>query len=163
MTTIVSRFANGRRNQIQMKLAQVLVLSLSRSARPSAPILSRARDTHERTMASTADAWCFAVDARFERNGVMSSTTLKCVRLRCVANPRPARRHPHLRPRVFESPRGPGGREEEGAPRLYRFRIPPNRAATRSRSKCPRPASTRDTHASPITFNPPASSAIGLC
>jgi hypothetical protein len=44
---------------------------------------------------------------------VMSSTTLKCVRLRRVANPRPARRHPELGPRVFESPEA--GRSRRGA------------------------------------------------
>jgi len=30
-------------------------------------------------MAPSAEMWCFDVDAKFERNGVTSSNTLKCV------------------------------------------------------------------------------------
>jgi hypothetical protein len=107
-------FLVRERNKIQTKLAQVLSAVVVAFGPSQGLINTLARtDTHERTMASTADAWCFAVDARFERNGVMSSTTLKCVRLRRVANPRPARRHPELGPRVFESPEA--GRSRRGA------------------------------------------------
>jgi len=39
-------------------------------------------------MAPIADMWCFEVDAKFERNGMMSSNTLKCVHFSRVAFPR---------------------------------------------------------------------------
>lgn len=159
------RFLVREPGKIQMKLAQVLPsLSLSRSARPRASTLSRERDVHERTMAATADAWCFAVDARFERNGVMSSTTFKCVRIRGVANPRPAASSSELLPpRVFESSRG---REVEkrraGGGSIVAVSLRIARRSDRDR-KHHRPflRSRRAHVAYPLPT--PASSAIGLC
>ena len=43
-------------------------------------MLSTANVRHYTMAPSThADAWCFDVDAKFERDGVVSSNTLKCV------------------------------------------------------------------------------------